>query len=140
MDAAGDLFIADTNNNVVREVTPAVTVTINLITNGGFEQPTPLTHDWGEEFSAGSHWHSRLERRFGFGGHPSGELVRSLPGCTITHLDGSQPGSIEQSFPTTIGTTYQFSFAYANNPDQRGTFNGPQTADVTVTDSGGKAC
>ena len=29
VDSAGDLFIADRNNNVVREFTPAVTVTIS---------------------------------------------------------------------------------------------------------------
>ena len=31
VDAAGDLFIADTDNNVVRQTTPAVTVTINSV-------------------------------------------------------------------------------------------------------------
>ena len=58
-------------------------------------------------------------------------------GAQSLDLDGSQPGSIGQSFATTIGTTYQLSFAYGNNPDQRGTFDGPHTANVTVTDSHG---
>ena len=109
----------------------------NLIINGGFELPTPLPNVWGEEFSAGST------------GIPGWTVVSGSVDVTPTSwfdpyqgaqsldLDGSHPGSIEQSFATTIGTTYQLSFAYANNPDQRGTFAGPQTADVTVTDSGG---
>ena len=33
VDSAGDLFIADAGNNVVREVTPAVTVTIGARTD-----------------------------------------------------------------------------------------------------------
>ena len=35
VDSAGDLFIADTGNNVVREITPAVTVTITPSGGGG---------------------------------------------------------------------------------------------------------
>ncbi len=39
VDAAGDVFIADRNNNVVREITPAATVTISLTPT---PTPTPI--------------------------------------------------------------------------------------------------
>ncbi len=57
-------------------------------------------------------------------------------GAQALDLDGFNPGSVKQSFVSTIGTTYQLSFAYANN-GSGGTFGGTRTADVTVTDAGG---
>jgi len=110
---------------------------VNLITNGGFEQPTPLPHNWGEEFSAGSSGIPGWAVVSGSVDIQGASWFDPYQGAQSLDLDGSHPGSIEQSFATTVGTTYQLSFAYANNPDSRGTFNGPQTADVTVADSGG---
>ncbi len=116
----------------------AATVTNNLIANGGFEQPTPLPNIWGEEFDAGSTGIPGWTIVSGSVDIQGASWFDPYQGAQSLDLDGSHPGSIEQSFATTIGTTYQLSFAYANNPDSRGTFDGPQTADVTVTDSGGK--
>jgi len=108
-----------------------------LIVNGGFEQPTPLPHVWGEEFSAGSTDIPGWTVVSGSVDVTPTSWFDPYQGAQSLDLDGSHPGSIEQLFATTIGTTYELSFAYANNPGQLGTFDGPQTADVTVTDSGG---
>jgi choice-of-anchor C domain-containing protein len=118
-------------------VTP-VAPGVNLINNGGFEQPTPLPNIWGEEFDAGSTGIPGWTIVSGSVDIQGASWFDPYQGAQSLDLDGSHPGSIEQSFATTIGATYQLSFAYGNNPDSRGTFDGPQTADVTVTDSGGK--
>jgi choice-of-anchor C domain-containing protein len=115
----------------------AATVTNNLLINGGFDQPTPLHHNWGDEFDAGSTLIPGWTIVSGSVDIQSATWFDPYQGAQSLDLDGSSPGSIEQSFATTIGTTYQLTFAYANNPDQLGTFGGPQTAIVAVTDSGG---
>ena len=110
---------------------------LSVLLNGGFEQPTPLPNAWGREFSAGNTAIPGWSVVSGSVDIQSASWFDPYQGAQSLDLDGSQPGSIGQSFATTIGTTYQLSFAYGNNPDQRGTFDGPHTADVTVTDSHG---
>ena len=114
-----------------------LTVISNQIINGGFEQPTPLANDYGEEFGAGSTGIPGWSVVSGSVDVTPDTWFGSYQGVQSLDLDGSAPGSIEQSFTTTIGTTYQLSFAYADNGHPGGTYSGPRTADVTVTDAGG---
>ena len=79
-DPIGDPFLA------------AATVTSNPIINGGFEQPTPLANDWGEEFSAGSTGIPGWTVVSGSVDITTDELVRSLSGCTITRPRWISPG------------------------------------------------
>jgi choice-of-anchor C domain-containing protein len=109
----------------------------NLIVNGGFEQPTPLPFSFGEEFNAGSTGIPGWSVVSGSVDVTPTTWFNSYQGVQALDLDGSNPGAINQSFDTTIGTAYQLSFAYADNGTPGGTYFGTRTADVTVTDAGG---
>ena len=104
----------------------------NLIVNGGFELPTPLPFSYGLELSAGSTGIPGWVIVSGSVDVTPTTWFNSYQGVQALDLDGFDPGSVKQSFATTIGTTYQLSFAYANNGTAGGTYSGPRTADVTV--------
>jgi hypothetical protein len=91
----------------------------DLITNGSFEVPTV---PGGPQFldiapgaePAGFGWRVTSGTvDVGLGG---GFFPPAFIGTQFLDLDGFTPGTISQSFPTTSGTTYDLSFAYANNP------------------------
>ncbi len=102
-----------------------------IISNGSFESPA-LGSGW-TTVSAGqtalTSWTvlsgSVDVTRTGFGS--------PYDGLQMLDLDGNSPGAIQQDFPTTIGVTYQLSFAYANNPIFGQV---PATAGIEIISSG----
>jgi hypothetical protein len=91
----------------------------NLINNGSFEVPTVTSASQYLDIAAGAEpagfdWHvASGSVDIGLGG---GFFPPAFDGTQYLDLDGFVPGAINQSFPTTPGTTYDLSFAYANNP------------------------
>jgi choice-of-anchor C domain-containing protein len=91
--------------------TPALAAT-NLLTNGGFE--TGTTSSWtqgGAGVDVVSGW-------------------QTAEGSYLLDLNASSPGSVSQSFTTSVGQQYTLSFAMAGNPS--GCPTGDKTMTVTV--------
>src|SRR5262245_1025865 len=76
---------------------------LSVISNGGFEQPTPLPHVWGDEYAAGSNGIPGWTVVSGSVNIQSASWFDPYQGAQSLDLDGSHPGSIQQSFATTIG-------------------------------------
>jgi Protein of unknown function (DUF642)/PEP-CTERM motif len=110
----------------VMAVSPGANATVNLLVNGGFEDP-----------SNGGVWYLN----YGTETNPANYVGPSFSGWTVTTnnvdiveqgvsgpsaaFEGSQyldlvgygsTGGIEQSFSTVAGRTYDLTFAYSNNP------------------------
>lgn len=108
----------------------------NLVTNGGFEQPPTGTAEF-LVFNPGDLTLPGWEIIFGgvdvvqqnFFGSPAYE------GTQFLDLDGSPgPGGVTQEMATTPGVSYEFSFAYANNPTSSFSVN---FAQARIYDSAG---
>ena len=108
----------------------------NLITNGSFEVPI---------VTSGSYWNiSPGTEPPGFAWQVTAGNVdvqtagiswisKAFDGVQYLDLDGYRPGAVAQSFATTPGTEYVFSFAFANNPE--GGSSIPAYATVSIFDS-----
>ncbi len=89
--------------------------TVNLVANGGFEQPVLTTSGF---------------VTYGTGGALTGWTIDSgsidhiksywppFEGTQSIDLDGNTPGSISQTIATVPGQAYKISFAYSTNPDR----------------------
>ena len=82
VDSAGDLFVADTGNNVVREVTPAVTVTI-------IPSPTPTPPVTNGDNGPADRRQARRQ--------PGRAAPTSTPRATCSYADTEQPASSASS-------------------------------------------
>ena len=85
----------------------------DLIINGGFEDPGTGYYS---TIGAGEPSLTGWSVLSGSVDVVSADLYPSFEGSQSLDLDGSSPGTIEQSFATTIGGSYLLTFAYANNP------------------------
>jgi len=110
------------------------------ITNGSFETPVVTSPSQFQNILSGA-------EPTGFGWQiTSGDVdaviqgngfgLKAFDGKQWLDLDGFHPGGLVQSFATIGSTTYQLSFAYANNPNATGGATIPATATVRVFDFG----
>jgi choice-of-anchor C domain-containing protein len=86
----------------------------DLIVNGGFEDP--VTTGNGVLVSAGNTAITGWTVVAGSVDVVNKSFLAPFAGNQLLDLDGVSPGTIEQSFATTAGTSYVLSFEYANNP------------------------